>query len=202
MARSFDGAAGTVAELGARGDLAGGAQPAELGAERFVGGDDHRLELVDRSGAGAHCCGPGHGMDTDRFADAVVGSRDAEPLAAEHLAGGADGVQGVGLRAVFGLAGRPVELDDPLAVPFERHGETAAVAGGALDDPGPFAVDAVAVNEVDGVVVAVAGRWEAALGDDAGGAGVEHREGDPVAVGVDADHVIDEFCKHGGGTSE
>ena len=59
----------------------------------------------------------------------------------------------------------------------------------------------MAVNERDGLVVAVLGRWEAALGDDAGAAGVEHGEGDPVAVGVDADHMIDEFCKHGSGTS-
>ena len=81
------------------------------------------------AGAGAHGCGPGHGMDTDRFTDTVVSSRDAEPLAAEHLPGGADGVQGVGLRAVFGLAGRPVELDDPLAVPLKRDGEAAPVAG-------------------------------------------------------------------------
>ena len=153
------------------------------------------------AGAGTHRCGPGHGVHPDRFADTVVSSRDAEPLTAEHLAGGADGVQRVGLRAVFGLAGRPVELDDPLAVSIERDGEATPVAGGALDHPGPLTVNAVAVDEHDGLVVAVLGRWEAALGDDAGAAGVEHREGDPVAVGVDADHMVDEFCKHGGGTS-
>ena len=52
-----------------------------------------------------------------------------------------------------------------------------------------------------GVVVAVSGRWEAVLGDDAGAARVEHGEGDPVPVGIDADHMVDEFCEHGGGTS-
>jgi hypothetical protein len=30
---------------------------------------------------------------------------------------------------------------------------------------------------------------------------VEHGNGDPVAVGVDADHMVDEFCKHDGETS-
>ena len=140
-------------------------------------------------------------MNTDRFACALVSSRDTEPLAAEHLTGCADGVQGVGLRAIFRLAGRPVELDDPLAVPFQRDGETMPVAGGALDHPGPLAVDTMAVNERDGLVVAVLGGWEAALGDDASTGGVEHGEGDPVPVGIDADHVVDEFCKHDGGTS-
>jgi hypothetical protein len=60
----------------------------------------------------------------------------------------------------------------------------------------------VTVDDHDGVVVAIPGRWEAALGDDAGASGVEHGEGDPVAVGVDADHVMDEFCKHVAGTSD
>jgi len=59
----------------------------------------------------------------------------------------------------------------------------------------------VAINERDRFVIAVLGRWEAALGDDTGTAGIEHREGDPVPVRVDADHVIDEFCEHGSGTS-
>src|SRR5829696_145503 len=137
-------------------------------------------------------------MNADRLTETLVSSRDAEPLAAEHLASGTDSVEGVRLRAVLRLAGRPVELDDPLAGAFERHGEAAPVAGGALDDPGPLAVDAVAVNERDRVVVTVSRCWEAALGDDAGAGGVEHRQGDPVAVGVDADHMVDEFCKHGG----
>src|SRR6478609_11222188 len=64
-------------------------------------------------------CGPGHSMDTDRFTDTVVSSRDAEPLTAEHLPRGAHCVESVGLRPVFGLACRPVEFDDPLAVSFQ-----------------------------------------------------------------------------------
>jgi hypothetical protein len=192
----MDRTAWAVSELRACCDLPGGAQSAELGAQRLVGGDDECLQLVDRTRAGAHRCGPGHGTNADRLASAVVSSRDAEPLAAEHLAGGAHGVQGVGLGAVFGLAGRSIELDDPLAVALERDGDSSPVAGGALDHPGPFAVDTVAVGEDDGFVVAVPCGWEAALGDDAGAAGVEHGQGDPVAVGVDSDHVIDEFCKH------
>jgi len=55
----------------------------------------------------------------------------------------------------------------------------------------------VAVNERNGIVVAALGRWETILGDDAGAAGVKHREGDPVAVGIDADDMINEFCEHG-----
>ena len=52
------------------------------------------------------------------------------------------------------------------------------------------------VDEVDGVVVAVAGRCEATFGNDARGGRVNDGEGDPVAVGIDTDHVMDEFCKH------
>jgi hypothetical protein len=144
----------------------------------------------------AYRAGPGDGVDADRFAHPVVDSRDAEAFAAEHLAGGADGVQGVGLGAVLALAGGPVELDDPLAAPCERDSEATPVARRPLDHPGPFGAVTVAVDKGDGLVVAVAGRREAAFGDDAGAAGVQHGEGDPIAVGVDADHVVGEFCKH------
>jgi hypothetical protein len=138
-------------------------------------------------------------VNTDRLTNALVSSRDAEPLAAEHLASGANRVKGVGLGAVLGLAGRPVELDDPLAAPVEGDGEPTPVAGRAFDHPGPLAVDAVGVNKRDGFVVTVPRSWEAALGDDASAASIDNGEGDPVAVGIDADHVIDKFCKHDGG---
>lgn len=59
----------------------------------------------------------------------------------------------------------------------------------------------MAVDDQDGFVIAVRGRWEAPLRNDAGAACVEHGEGDPVAVRVDADHVVNEFCKHVSGTS-
>jgi hypothetical protein len=78
----------------------------------------------------------------------------------------------------------------------------SSVAGRAFDDPGPFGVDAVAIDQLDGVAVAVCGGWEPAFGEHARRAGVDDREGDPIAVGIDADDVMDEFCKHDGGTSE
>jgi hypothetical protein len=59
----------------------------------------------------------------------------------------------------------------------------------------------VAVNEVDRLVVAITRRREAALGDDAGAARIEHRKSDPVPVRIDADHMVDQFCKHDSGTS-
>ena len=125
-----------------------------------------------------------------------------EAVLAEDLASGADGVEHVGLGAVFRLAGRVAELDDPLAAVAQHGGQAAAVAGGALDGPGPFGLAAVGIDHVDGVAVAVAGGRELGLCDDAGGVGVDHGERDPVAVGVDTDHVVDEFCKHDGGTSD
>jgi hypothetical protein len=46
------------------------------------------------------------------------------------------------------------------------------------------------------VEVAGSGGWEATVGRDAGGVGVDDGEVDPVAIGVDSDHVVDEFWKH------
>src|SRR5215203_1087722 len=80
--------------------------------------------------------------------------------------------------------------------PRQSGAQATPVAARALDHPRPFGLAAVGVDEIDGVVIAVAGRREAALGNDAGAGGVEHSESDPVSVGVDADHVMDEFCKH------
>jgi hypothetical protein len=77
-----DGAARTVTELGARRDPASGAQPTQLRSQRFIGGDDQRFQFVDRGGADAHRPGPGHGTDADRFADPIMGTRDAQTLAA------------------------------------------------------------------------------------------------------------------------
>jgi hypothetical protein len=162
----LDGPVGVVTELRAGLDLGRSPQRAELGAELLVGGDDQRLEFVDCPGPSANCCGPGHGVDTDRFADPVVSSGHAQPITTECLAGGADGVQGVGLRCVLALAGRAVELDDPFAAPAQRRGEAAAVTGRPFDDPRPVRVDAVSVDEVDSVVVAVAGRCEATFRND------------------------------------
>ena len=104
--------------------------------------------------------------------------------------------------AARAAARRTVELDHPLAVSFERDGETAPEPGGSFDDPGPLAVDTAAVRKRDGLLVAVLGRREPALRNHAGAARFKHGEGDPVPIGIDADHMIDEFCKHDHGTSE
>lgn len=141
-------------------------------------------------------------MHADRVTHPVMGSWDAQPVRPEGLAGGADGVESVGLGAVFGLAGRAIELDHPPPEMAQHDGQAAAEAGRAFDDPGPFGVHAVAIDQLDGVSIAVCGGWEPALGEHAGRAGVDDGEGDPIAVGIDADHVMDEFCKHDGGTSD
>jgi hypothetical protein len=56
-----------------------------------------------------------------------VCSRDAEAVPAEGLASGADGVEDVGLGAVFGFAGRVAELDHPFAEVAQHRSETAAI---------------------------------------------------------------------------
>src|SRR5215213_3139013 len=78
-----------------------------------------------------------------------------KPFPAQHLAGGTDRVEGVGLRAFFGLAGRPVELDDPLTVALQCDGQARPAASGTFDHPRPPAGDTVAVNERDGYDEAV-----------------------------------------------
>ena len=135
-------------------------------------------------------------MNTDRLASSLVGARFAEAITSECLARRPHGIEVIGLGAVFGLAGRPVELDHPLAQPRQRDAETAPVAGGALDRPRPFGVDAVAVDELDGLGVANSGRREPVVCRDTRRVSIDDGEGDPVAIGIDADHMMDEFCKH------
>ena len=94
------------------------------------------------------------------------------------------------------------KFDHPLAEMAQHDGQATAVDGRAFDDPGSFGVDSVAIDQLDGVSIAVRGGWESRLGDNARRAGVDHGECDPIAVRIDVDHMMNKFCKHDGGTSK
>ena len=166
------------------------------------GGQHEGFEFVGRSRAGPDDASACHGVHTQGFSVSVVGAWDVEPVAAERFACGANSVEFVGLGAVLAcLLAWPIELDHPLVDSCESGGETAAVARGALDCPRSFTRDGERFGPTDGFVVAGRVGRESFGRDDAGGAGVDDCGGDPVSVGVDADDVIDKFCKHGDGAS-
>ena len=87
---------------------------------------------------GGHVDPGGGQQDAHRFP--VAAARGGEVVPGQGLAGGPDGVEVVGLGAVAaGRPGRPVDLDDPLAVLEQEGGQPGAVAAGALDRPDPAA---------------------------------------------------------------
>jgi hypothetical protein len=60
----------------------------------------------------------------------------------------------------------------------------------------------VRVGPHDGVAVAVTGRRETVSGDHPRRSRVQSGDGDSVAVGIDADDMVNEFCQHDDGTSK
>ncbi len=141
-------------------------------------------------------------MYADRFAHPGVSPRLSETLTSERLASGPDGIKGVGLGAVLGgFAFGPVEFDDPFAATLNEDAETASIAGGALDDPRPLRRHAGRVGPEHSVAIAVIRRREPFGGQDSRCSCFDRGDGDPVSIGVDADDMVDEFCKHDDGTS-
>ena len=132
----------------------------------FICGHDERLQLVDRSSAGPDRRCSRDGVNPDGISDSVVGAGLVELVTAQRFASSADRVEGVGLGTVLGcFAHRSVELDDEFVETLQRHGEPAAVARGALDQPGSFGLLGVSVGPRNGILVTVAGGWEAVGGD-------------------------------------
>src|SRR5215211_1224926 len=117
-------------------------------------------------------------------------------LARERFAGGAERVELVRLGAVAaGRARRPFDLDHPLAVLEQERRQSGAEAAGRLDRPDPPA-GCVLASEAQQLLVA--DRVGADRGVDLQRA---RQRGDDrrrmrIAVGVDADHVIDLVCEH------
>ena len=134
-------------------------------------------------------------QDAHRFAVAAS-PRLGEVFAGQRFAGGADGVEVVGLGAVAaGRSGRPVDLDDPFAVFEQVGGEPGAEAAGALDRPdAPPGGVFVGEREHPAVAERVGGESVAATSRSGR---VDDRDGVVVSVGVDADDGVDLPCQHG-----
>ena len=131
----FDVAGGAITELGAVGDLGVAGLAAQFGTKVFGRADDQRLEVVDGGGAGGDRACPGGDENSERFS-CTAAARPDEMVAGEHLAGGADRVEGIALAGAppwwaFG----PADLDDAFALSDPESGEPGAVAAGSLDCP-------------------------------------------------------------------
>jgi|GEM_PF-5037778 len=166
---------------------------------KIVRGSQHEgFEFVRRSGARSDDASSGHGVHTQGFSVSVVGAWGVEPVAAECLASVANCVEFVGLGAVLaGFLAWPIELDHPLTDTAKGSGKAAAIACGPLDGPCSFTRNGEPLCPSDGFVVADRISRESFGCNDAGGVCIDDRGGDPISVWVDADDVIDKFCKHG-----
>ena len=186
----LDAVAGQGAEPGAAVELLVGGAAAQLVAQRCGRVHDQRLELADGFGAADDGAVSGGEQDAQGFAVAA-GPGCGQMLAGQRFAGGADGVEFVGLGAVTaGRAGGPVDLDDPFAVLEQEGGEPGAEAAGALDRPDP---PAGGVQDGEGQDPFVAHRVGGAVQvvDDTAGGGFDDGGDVGVAVGVDADDEVD-----------
>ena len=117
-------------------------------------------------------------------------------ITAECLACSADGVDGVGLRAVTPRwSAGPIEFDDPLATLGQEQGDPGAVSVGILDRPGSQPGVAISSGEkccvagwvLQAAVVSITAAVTASMIAAVSG----------VFVSVDADDVVDEFCQRG-----
>ena len=132
-----DGLAGGGTQgLGVRGPGRAVGLAAELGAEILGRGEDQRLEGVHGGGAGLGGVLAGGQQDPQGLAGARRCAACAWTRGGQGLAGGADGVQFVGLAATAACLLRPVGLDDQLPGAGERAGQARAVRAAALDCPG------------------------------------------------------------------
>ena len=112
---------------------------AELLSELVGRVDDQPFQLADRLRAGEDGALAGGQQDAQSF-PVAASPRLGEVLAGERFAGGAGGVELVGLGAVAaGRARWPVDLDHPLALLEQKARQSGAEAAGALDRPHPTA---------------------------------------------------------------
>jgi hypothetical protein len=121
-------------------------------------------------------------------------ARGADPGPADGLPGGADRVLGVGLHPTAPVgADRPVELDDQLLTLVQADRQPAAVAGGALDRPGPQrrVLGGDLLGELHQLLIALGGRLDGDLCDHTTGVSIDRGRGMGQDVGVDTDHDID-----------
>jgi hypothetical protein len=117
-------------------------------------------------------------------------------ILSEGLMGGADGIQGVALGAGaprWSLG--PADLDHPLALGLQERGQLGAVAAGTLHRP-TAPTGHLRSGELEQATIAGRVRADRGLGpqaaDRVGGGG-----GQGVAVGVDADHAVDDAGQPG-----
>jgi hypothetical protein len=172
-----------------------GPQSAKLSPQLLGRPNDQRLELVggaDLRGAGAVAS---RQQDPQRLPVPTATGRQQVVLG-QRLSGGADGVQGVTLGP--GAPRRPLgpaDLDHPLAAGLQERRQPGAVATRALHRPAA-STGHLHPGELEQLTVAGRVCHHRRLGDQATHhVGYSSREG--VAVGVDADHSVDDAGQPG-----
>src|SRR5262245_42125736 len=110
--------------------------------------------------------------------------------------GGTDGVELVVFPAQPPLAAAgAVDLMHGLAAALQVTGKPGAVVAGALDRPQSIA-ERVPICEADSVRVAACVGGRRRLRDHGAGVRVDDGYRVPIAMGVDADHVVQLVCEH------
>jgi hypothetical protein len=170
-------------------------QPAQLVAE-FVGcGDDHAAQLHERNLARVDRGSPGQQQKPQRLL-MLPGSRSCPTLVCEGRASGTDRVELVVFATQPPLAAAgAVDLMHLFAPALQVTDKPGAVVAGALDRPKSTS-GRVPVCEADGVRVAACAGGRRRLRDHRAGVRVHDRDRVLVAMGVDADHVVQLVCKH------
>jgi hypothetical protein len=110
-------------------------------------------------------------------------------------AGCADRVERVGLAARATLAPQPTDLKHSLPVGGEEAGEARTKRASALNCERASTRRAL-IDKLQGLRVPGAVRGDVGLDQDRSADDMEHRERVPVAMRIDADHVVQLICKH------
>ena len=189
-----DGAARPGTQRRQLGDQGSGGVPGEPGPQVIGAGHDQGPGLVDRLGAFSRGAALGDHQRADRLDRAVPALRRAAGPAGLRGAGGADGVERVGLAlpaAVLPVGA--VHLDDPDAGGGDVPGQAGAVAAGALDADQAHGPEPAQPAQQAGV----AGRGGRELLDAEQPADGIERSGD-VHVGVGVHAAGDGACLYDG----
>jgi len=134
---------------------------------------------------------------SSRSASALLASaRQRERLAGERRPCSPDRVQHVVFAAQPPLGSWcAAELKHRLATTGKETGKAGAVTAGPLDRPGA-AAGRVPLSEAKQLAIAAGARRGRAASNDSARRRRHHRHHVLVAVSVDAEHVVQHFCKH------
>jgi hypothetical protein len=164
-------------------------------AKRLRGGDDDSAKLGQRFAADVDGAATRDQQQPQRLAP-LTSPREREYVAGERGPCDPGRVQRVVFAAQPTLAARDAtDLEHALSACMEIAAETGAVAAGTLDRPGA-AAGCVLLGEAKQLAVAVRVRGRRRSRDNGAGRRRHDRYHMLVAVGINAEHVVQFVCKH------